>query len=93
MTPLSLLSAQSRFLEWSGVSDISRHRGEILLVVAAVVHGTAVAVCVEGGVLFRDGQVWVCGLQTFPKETCNLLIFDVFSALPCRAVSRFRSST
>lgn len=37
--------------------DSLRHSGLVLLVVAAVVHGTALVACVEAAVLFRDGQV------------------------------------
>lgn len=46
-------------MEFLGVSESSLHRGLALLVVAAVVHGAAVAACVEAGVMFRDGQVRV----------------------------------
>lgn len=44
-------------MEYSGVSECSRKRGLVLLVVAAAVHGAAVAACVEAGVMFRGGQV------------------------------------
>ncbi|CBJ33566.1 conserved unknown protein [Ectocarpus siliculosus] len=50
---------QSCFVTWSGVSDTSRHYGLALLLVAAAVHGLAVAACIEGGVIFRDGQTFL----------------------------------
>ncbi|CAN0161935.1 unnamed protein product, partial [Ectocarpus sp. 12 AP-2014] len=50
---------QSCFVTWSGVSDTSRHCGLALLLVAAAVHGLSVAACIEGGVIFRDGQTFL----------------------------------
>lgn len=58
---LSVLGAppppQSCFVAWSGVSETSREFGLVLLVAAAAVHGLTLAACVEGVVIFRDGQV------------------------------------
>lgn len=48
---------QSCFVAWSGVSETSRGCGLALLVAAAAVHGLAVTACVEGVVIFREGQV------------------------------------
>ena len=48
---------KSCFLESSGVPETSRILGQGLMTVAAVVHGMAVLRCIEGAVMFGDGQV------------------------------------
>lgn len=44
-------------MEWSGIAEETRKFGLVVLLVATVVHGVAVAACVEAAVVFRDGQV------------------------------------
>ncbi len=48
---------QAHFVEFSGVAERTRQLGLALLVVAALVHGGVLAMCVEAGVVFRDGRV------------------------------------
>lgn len=54
---LHCTALQSCFVAWSGVSESSREWGLVILVVGAAVHGLALEACIEGGVIFRDGQV------------------------------------
>ncbi|CAN0250236.1 unnamed protein product [Pylaiella littoralis] len=50
------------FVSWSGVSELSRQWGVALLVLAAAAHGLAITACIEGGLIFREGQTFLSAI-------------------------------